>query len=165
MLLATTDRRSADLVGRGRLAIHHRAAHHERLYASWSSIRSQVYVLLLGRNVAGPDFRDDTYVGHLELAYMIRARDQIRVTAAIERHLESSYARVLASYPDESPFDLAAYAAAGTYVLAYVELAEGPRVRTNIVECEPEAVRVGLEVELVFHETGAGNALFRFRPR
>jgi DNA-binding GntR family transcriptional regulator len=87
------------------------AAHHERLYATWSSIRSQVYVLLLGRNVAGPDFREDTYVGHLELAYMIRARDAGRVVDAIERHLEASYARVLASYPDESPVALAAYSA------------------------------------------------------
>jgi DNA-binding GntR family transcriptional regulator len=86
----------------------YRAAHHERLYATWSSIRSQVYVLLLGRNVAGPDFREDTYTGHLEIAYMIRARDQSRVIEAIERHLEASYARVLASYPDESRVPLAA---------------------------------------------------------
>jgi DNA-binding GntR family transcriptional regulator len=77
----------------------------------WSGIRSQVYVLLLGRNVAGPDFREDTYNGHLELAYMVRARDKNRVVAAIERHLEASYARVLASYPDESPVALATYSA------------------------------------------------------
>jgi len=89
----------------------YRAAHHERLYASWSSLRSQVYVLLLGRNVAGPDFREDTYVGHLEIAYMIRARDEPRVVAAIESHLETSYERVLASYPDESPLPLSAYSA------------------------------------------------------
>ena len=76
-----------------------------------SSLRSQVYVLLLGRNVAGPDFREDTYLGHLELAYMIRARDEARVVAAIERHLEASYARVLASYAVESPVPLAAYSA------------------------------------------------------
>ena len=63
------------------------------------------------RNVAGPDFREDTYVGHLELAYMIRARDEARVIEAIERHLEASYARVLASYPDESPLALADYSA------------------------------------------------------
>jgi DNA-binding GntR family transcriptional regulator len=75
-----------------------RAAHHRRLYAAWSSIRSQVYVLLLGRNVASPDFREDTYVGHLELAYLIRARDERRVVHAIERHLEASCARVVASY-------------------------------------------------------------------
>jgi DNA-binding GntR family transcriptional regulator len=89
----------------------YRAAHHDRLYAMWSSLRSQVYVLLLARNVAGPDFREDTYVGHLEIAYMIRARDEARVITAIENHLEASYARVLASYPGESPVPLAAYSA------------------------------------------------------
>jgi len=105
-----TEQEAADQDVRFHDAVY-RAAHHERLYAAWSGIRSQVYVLLLARNVAGPDFREDTYVGHLELAYMIRARDETRVVAAIERHLETSYAKVLASYPDESPVPLAAYSA------------------------------------------------------
>jgi DNA-binding GntR family transcriptional regulator len=87
------------------------AAHHERLYAAWSGIRSQVYVLLLGRNVAGPDFREDTYHGHLELAYLIRARDEERLVQAIESHLQASFARVLASYPDEAAAPAAAYSA------------------------------------------------------
>ena len=55
-----------------------------------------------------------------------------------------------------------AYREAAPYVLAYVELEEGPRMLTNLVEVE--AVRVGLPVEVVFHDTGAGNALPRFRP-
>jgi uncharacterized OB-fold protein len=50
------------------------------------------------------------------------------------------------------------------YVVAYVELAEGPRMLTNIVDCDFETVRVGQEVELVFHPTGSGQALPRFRP-
>ncbi len=53
---------------------------------------------------------------------------------------------------------------AGVYVLAYVELDEGPRIMTNIVECDPDSVRIGQKVELVFHDTGEGNALARFRP-
>jgi DNA-binding GntR family transcriptional regulator len=97
-----TEQEAADQDVRFHDAVY-RAAHHDRLYAAWSAIRSQVYVLLLGRNVAGPDFREDTYVGHLELAYLIRARDKTRVVNAIEQHLEASYARVLASYPDEGP--------------------------------------------------------------
>ncbi len=60
--------------------------------------------------------------------------------------------------------DLAAYRDAGVYILAYVELEEGPRIMTNIVDCDPESVRIGQKVELVFHDTGAGNALARFRP-
>ncbi|MBV9545722.1 MAG: GntR family transcriptional regulator [Chloroflexi bacterium] len=93
-----TEQQAADQDVRFHDAIY-RAAHHERLYAAWRSIRSQVYVLLLGRNVAGPDFREDTYMGHLELAYLIRARDERRAVRAIEQHLEGSYQRVLASYP------------------------------------------------------------------
>ena len=60
--------------------------------------------------------------------------------------------------------DLREYRETGTYVLAYVELAEGPRVMTNIVECDPEGVRIGQPVEVVFHDTGQGSALPRFRP-
>jgi uncharacterized protein len=60
--------------------------------------------------------------------------------------------------------DLPAYREAGVYVLAYVELEEGPRVMTNIVECDPDQVKIGQRVEVVFHDTGQGTALPRFRP-
>jgi uncharacterized OB-fold protein len=60
--------------------------------------------------------------------------------------------------------DLPEYRQVGTYVLAYVELEEGPRVMTNIVDCEPESVRIGQAVQVVFHDTGQGSALARFRP-
>ncbi len=61
--------------------------------------------------------------------------------------------------------DLVAYRDAGAYVLAYVELEEGPRMMTNIVECDPDSVTIGQQVEVVFHQTGQGTALPRFRPR
>lgn len=57
-----------------------------------------------------------------------------------------------------------AYKEAGPFVVAYVELAEGPRVMTNIVDCPVDDVRVGMAVEVVWHDTGQGNALYRFRP-
>jgi uncharacterized OB-fold protein len=60
--------------------------------------------------------------------------------------------------------DLPAYREAGTYVLAYVELEEGPRMLTNIVDCDPDSVHIGQRVEVVFHDTGQGTALPRFRP-
>lgn len=60
--------------------------------------------------------------------------------------------------------DLAEYRGAGPFVLAYVELEEGPRIMTNVVECDPDSVRVGQAVEVVFHDTGQGSALPRFRP-
>ncbi len=61
--------------------------------------------------------------------------------------------------------DLPEYRNAGVYVLAYVELEEGPRLMTNIVDCDPDSVRIGQPVEVVFHDTGQGTALPRFRPR
>jgi uncharacterized protein len=56
------------------------------------------------------------------------------------------------------------YRGQGTFVLAYVELDEGPRVMTNIVDCDPDSVAIGQLVEVVFHDTGQGAALPRFRP-
>jgi uncharacterized OB-fold protein len=50
------------------------------------------------------------------------------------------------------------------FVVAYVELAEGPRVLTNIVECEPDQVFIGQPVRVVFCDTGEGSALYRFAP-
>ncbi|HVH07538.1 MAG TPA: Zn-ribbon domain-containing OB-fold protein [Myxococcota bacterium] len=39
------------------------------------------------------------------------------------------------------------------YVLAYVDLAEGPRLLTNVVGCAPAEVRVGLPVRVEFAKT------------
>lgn len=51
-----------------------------------------------------------------------------------------------------------------TYVLALVELAEGPKLLTNVVDVAPDDLRIGDELEVVFSDTGAGTALPRFRP-
>jgi uncharacterized OB-fold protein len=50
------------------------------------------------------------------------------------------------------------------YVVAIVALEEGPRMPARIVECEEDALRVGLEVEACF-ETIDDVTLVRFRPR
>jgi uncharacterized OB-fold protein len=50
------------------------------------------------------------------------------------------------------------------YVVAYVELAEGPRVMTNIVDVDPAEVTIGMPVSVVFTDTGEGCALYRFAP-
>lgn len=42
------------------------------------------------------------------------------------------------------------------YVLAVVELEEGPYMTTNIVGIDPDAVRVGLPVRVVFEPLGDG---------
>jgi uncharacterized OB-fold protein len=56
------------------------------------------------------------------------------------------------------------YKEAAPYVLAYVQLEEGPRVLTNIVDCDVDAVAVDQPVTVVFDDTGEGNALVRFTP-
>jgi uncharacterized OB-fold protein len=54
------------------------------------------------------------------------------------------------------------------YVLAYVELAEGPRVLTNVVGCDPAEVTIGMPVVADFATTdrddGEAFAVPRFRP-
>jgi hypothetical protein len=50
------------------------------------------------------------------------------------------------------------------YVIAYVELAEGPRVMTNIVDCDFEALRVGQPVRLTFVESEGGQPIPMFTP-
>jgi hypothetical protein len=52
------------------------------------------------------------------------------------------------------------------YVLAIVELDEGPRLMTNLVDVAPDptAVRIGMPVEVVFMDVGPEAALPHFRP-
>ncbi len=57
-----------------------------------------------------------------------------------------------------------AWSAATPYVLAYVELAEGPRMMTNIVDVDPETVAIGQAVDVIFYRTEEASALVRFRP-
>lgn len=58
-----------------------------------------------------------------------------------------------------------AFEGAGPYVVAVVELAEGPRVTTNIVECDLDDIRVDMPVELIWDEPGDdGICLPLFRP-
>lgn len=49
------------------------------------------------------------------------------------------------------------------YTIAYVDLDEGIRMMTRIVDCKPEEIRFDMEVEVVFHERD-GYFLPYFRP-
>jgi uncharacterized OB-fold protein len=50
------------------------------------------------------------------------------------------------------------------YVLTVVELDEGPHVLTNLVNVEPEAVRIGMPVEVTFAALSDTMKLPVFRP-
>ena len=56
------------------------------------------------------------------------------------------------------------WAEAVPYVIAHVELEEGPRVLTNIVDAAPDDVAVGMPVTVTFDVTPEGQAIPRFRP-
>ncbi len=64
----------------------------------------------------------------------------------------TAYANVEPKFMDELP-----------YTIAYVDLDEGIRMMTRIVECKPEDIKFDMEVEVVFHERG-GFFLPYFRP-
>ena len=52
------------------------------------------------------------------------------------------------------------------YVIAIVDLVEGPRLMTNLVGIEPDPakIRIGMPVEVVFEDVSAEVSLPRFRP-
>ena len=56
----------------------------------------------------------------------------------------------------------------GTYPVVLVELAEGPRIAAQMVDCDPAAVEIGMEVEAIvrriYVEEGVIRYGFKFRP-
>jgi hypothetical protein len=50
------------------------------------------------------------------------------------------------------------------YVYAIVELEEGPRVTTNVVNCELDALRVDMPVKAVYDKVTPEAALLKFEP-
>jgi uncharacterized protein len=50
------------------------------------------------------------------------------------------------------------------YAIAYVTLAEGPTMLTNIVDCDFDTLRIGQSVRVAFGETADGTPVPLFRP-
>ncbi len=50
------------------------------------------------------------------------------------------------------------------YVAAVVDLAEGPRMMTNVVACEFDALEMGMALEAVFHPISDDVTIVQFRP-
>ena len=81
----------------------YQAARHQRLYDCWANLKSQIYIFLLSRNVADPDFRAVTVKAHADLLAAIRTRDEARATIEIEDHLRGAYDRVVRGYSAAEP--------------------------------------------------------------
>lgn len=58
-----------------------------------------------------------------------------------------------------------AFADAVPYNLAVVELEEGPRMNSTVVECSNEDLEVGMPLEVTFTEVAPAAFLPQFRPR
>ncbi len=56
----------------------------------------------------------------------------------------------------------------GSYVVALIELDEGPRIVAQLVNCKPENVRIGMRVEStirkIYEDEGVVRYGFKFKP-
>ena len=57
-----------------------------------------------------------------------------------------------------------AYAADVPYVVALIQLDEGPKMMSNVVQCNPETLDVGSRVEVVFEDWSEEISIPKFRP-
>ena len=77
----------------------YRSSQHRHVLDAWLNIRSQVYLFLLSRNLANPDFRERVIVrGHRDILDALSQRDEDRALRSIEDHLRSAYRTILQNY-------------------------------------------------------------------
>ena len=57
-----------------------------------------------------------------------------------------------------------AYAADIPYVVALIELDEGPTMMSNVVECNPEALKIGDPVRVLFEDWSKDISIPMFSP-
>jgi uncharacterized protein len=50
------------------------------------------------------------------------------------------------------------------YVMADIQLAEGPRMISNVIGCKPEDVKIGMKVEVTFDDVTETVSLPKFKP-
>jgi DNA-binding GntR family transcriptional regulator len=84
-----------------------RAAGHNRLLLSWLTLRSQIRLIMVQRNLADADSRRATAEGHKELLRAVKSRDPARAVAILEHHLKRQFDWMINSFakgnaPDEA---------------------------------------------------------------
>jgi uncharacterized OB-fold protein len=85
------------------------------------------------------------------------------ISSELEHFVASGRGQVY-SYTVTHQNNMPGFRDACPYVLAYVDLEEGPRLMTQVVGCEPDAVEIGLAVKVDFVDTGEGLGVPRFVP-
>jgi uncharacterized OB-fold protein len=68
-----------------------------------------------------------------------------------------SYAVVRAGAPP-------AFASDVPYIIALIDIEEGVRISSNIVNCRPEDVKCGIGVEAIFEDITDKITLIKFKP-
>jgi DNA-binding GntR family transcriptional regulator len=71
------------------------AAHHERLYQAWLSIRSQIFLYLVHRGALRSDFAQSWLHDHEEFLEVLVRRKRAQVVKMVEAHIEAPYRRVV----------------------------------------------------------------------
>jgi uncharacterized protein len=77
---------------------------------------------------------------------------------------EASGQATLYTYSTVYANDLPPFADRLPYVAAVVDLAEGPRVMTNIIDCDVDQLQIGMAVEVAFVELTPEITAPVFRP-
>jgi DNA-binding GntR family transcriptional regulator len=72
----------------------YRAAHHNRLYLAWSTLRPQIETFLHTRSADSKNYLTKAVREHSELRDVIRSKSKRNATAMIETHLRSAYERL-----------------------------------------------------------------------
>ena len=76
------------------------ASHHKRLLNVWSTLRPQIHIFLLSRNVVNTDYREVLVSGHQKLLDLIRAGDEAQALSMLQSHLRVAYERVYKSHAE-----------------------------------------------------------------
>jgi len=84
------------------------AADHRRLIEVWSSLRPQIHILLLTRNVVNSDFREGLVKGHQLILDAIVNKDEPLALSLSGDHLKASYERVSRSYAQHAAMHVTA---------------------------------------------------------
>ena len=78
------------------------AAHHERLYRAWLSLRSQIFLYLVNRGALRHDFAHSWLKDHEDLLEVLARRKRGPALKLVEDHIEGPYQRVLQAHRESS---------------------------------------------------------------
>lgn len=76
----------------------YRIAGNQRLFAAWNTLRAQVYLLLLARNLAEPDWRERMVGGHRSIIDAVERQDADEAESLLRDHLRFSFQLIASNY-------------------------------------------------------------------